>query len=140
MRLRYFVAAALVAVGIWMGLKPTDWQNWLGFSHNAYFVTGVNYALYSGFLPCLLTTIGLSTIIGGLWHHLNCHVDGCPLIVRHKIAGGEYGVCGKHWRVVNGHGDEPHTVEHIRDHHHRHLRATGRMEEAGGEPTPAPSA
>ena len=125
MRMRY-VAPFLVGLGVWMGLEPSDWQNWLGFSKAAYFSTGQNYALYSGFLPCLLTSIGLSTIIVGLWRHVNCHVDGCPLIARHKVANGEYGVCGKHWRQVNGHGDKPHTVEHIKAHHDRHLRAAGR--------------
>jgi hypothetical protein len=128
LRARYIAAVLLVGLGLWMWLKPTDWQNWLGFSHNAYFVWGTNYALFSGFLPCTETGVGLSTIIIGFWHHVNCHVDGCPLIVRHKIANGEYGVCGRHWREINGHGDEPHTVEHIRAHHHRHLAATGRSQ------------
>lgn len=128
LRLRYFIAAALISVGVWMALKPTDWQNWLGFSQYAYFKGGVNYALFSGFMPCLLTLLGLGTIISGLLSHLNCHVDGCPWVVRHKVANGEYGVCGKHWREINGHAkDHKFTVEHIRVHHHRHLAATRRI-------------
>lgn len=129
LRLRYFLGAALIALGIWMWLRPKSWENWLGFSHQAYFVTGEQYALYSGFLPCLLTTIGLSTIIAGLFRHLNCHVDGCPRITRHKIANGEYGVCGKHWREVNGHApDHKFTIAHLREHHQAHLKATGRAQ------------
>jgi hypothetical protein len=129
LRLRYAVALALTGLGVWMGLKPEDWQNWLGFSRAAYFVTGQNYALLSGFMPCFVTALGLGTLISGAWHHVNCHADGCPRIVRHKIAGGEYGVCGRHWREIN-HLPPDHklTVEHLRDHHHAHLRATGRMQ------------
>lgn len=128
MRLRYFIGAALVALGIWMGLYPTDWTNWLGFSKNAYFVYGTSYAALSGIVPVLVTSIGLVTVISGLWHAVNCHTAGCPRIVRHKIAGGEYGVCSRHWREINHlPADHKFTVEHIRDHHHKHLRATGRM-------------
>lgn len=129
MKLRYVVGAALIGLGIWIGLKPADWQGWLGFSHNAYFVTGQSYAFVSGIGPMLLTSLGLGTIISGLWRHLNCHTDGCPRIVRHKIAGGEYGVCSRHWREINNHPvDHKFTIAHLREHHHKHLRATGRME------------
>ena len=128
---RYPVGVALVVLGVWIGLKPDAWMNWLGFSHYAYFVggnSGMTYALYSGVLPCMLTTIGLGTIISGLFQHLNCHVHGCPRIVRHKIANGEYGVCSKHWRQINHLPDDHRfTIEHLRDHHHAHLRATGRI-------------
>ena len=127
MKVRYVVGLALVGLGIWMGLKPVDWQNWLGFSQNAYFKWGQNYAWLSGFGPVFVTSLGLGTIISGAWHAVNCHTSGCPRIVRHKIAGGEYGVCGHHWREIN-HLPRGHrfTVEHLRDHHHAHLRATGR--------------
>lgn len=129
MKIRYFAGAALIGLGVWMGLRPVDWETWLGFSHNAYFVTGQSYAFFSGIGPFLITSIGISTIISGLWHHLNCHTDGCPRIVRHKVAGGEYGVCSKHWREINGHpADHKFTIAHLREHHHAHLRATGRME------------
>jgi hypothetical protein len=117
----------IVGFGLWMGFYPVDWQNWLGFSKDAYFVTGQNYAFLSGLGPCLITGLGLSTLVLGLWHHLNCHTDGCPRIVRHKIANGEYGVCGRHWREINGHTPgEKYTVTHLRDRHREHLRATGR--------------
>lgn len=130
LRLRYVIGAALTGLGVWMALKPGDWQNWLGFSHSAYFVTGTNYAFYSGIGPMLLTSLGLGTIISGLWHHLNCHTDGCPRLVRHKIAGGEYGVCSRHWKEINGHpADHKFTVAHLREHHHAHLRATGRHQQ-----------
>lgn len=124
---RYLAGLVLTGLGIWMGLYPADWQNWLGFSRAAYFVLGQNYAFLSGFAPVFVTSLGLGTLVSGAWHHLNCHVSGCPWVVRHKIAGGEYGVCGKHWRQINHlPRDHKFTVAHLRDHHHAHLRATGR--------------
>lgn len=128
LRLRYFLGAALIAFGIWVSLKPRDWQNWLGFSHQAYFVTGQSYAFFSGPLGPILTALGLGTIISTLLRHLNCHVEGCPRLNRHKVAHGEYGVCGRHWREIEGHArDHKFTVEHIRERHHRHLKATGQV-------------
>lgn len=136
MRLRYFVGLALIGLGIWMGLYPTDWMGWFGFSKIAYFqgpshpTDFMAYALFSGVLPCAETAIGLGTIISGLFHTLNCHVSGCPRINRHKVAGGEYGVCSRHWREINHlPRDHKFTIDHLREHHHRHLAATGRHPE-----------
>lgn len=124
---RVAVVLILLGLALWMSLYPVDWQTWLGFSKYDYFVAGQNYAFTSGPGPMIETGIGLSTIIGGLWHHLNCHTAGCPWIVRHKIAGGEYGVCSYHWRQINGQpSGHKLTIEHLREHHHRHLRDTGR--------------
>lgn len=77
----------IVGMGLWMGFYPTDWQNWLGFSHNAYFIYGTNYAFTSGPGPMMLTAAGMSTIISGLWHAKNCHADGCWRIGRHHVNG-----------------------------------------------------
>jgi hypothetical protein len=74
-------------MGLWFGLFPADWQNWLGFSRAAYFTLGQNYAFLSGFGPCLITGLGLSTLIVGAWHHVNCHEEGCPRIGRHHVNG-----------------------------------------------------
>lgn len=125
---RYLIPGlVLLGLGLWMGFYPADWQNWLGFSHAAYFKTGQNYALLSGFMPCFVTALGLSTLIAGAWHAVNCHTDGCPRIVRHKIAGGEHGVCSRCWRRIN-HLPPGHkfTIGHLRDHHQAHLKAAGR--------------
>lgn len=124
---RAAVVLALAGLVLWVSLYPDNWENWLGFSRYDYFTAGTNYAFTSGPGPMILTAVGLGSIIGGLWHHLNCHTVGCPRIVRHKIAGGEYGVCGLHWRQIHG---QPRghkmSVEHLREHHHAHLRAAGR--------------
>lgn len=123
----YIVGVILIGIAIWMALKPDNWMNWLGFSNYAYFKSGVVYAFLSGLGPCLVGLLGAGTIIVTLLRHLNCHVDGCPGIIRHKVANGEYGVCGRHWREMNGHpADHKFTLDHIRDHHHAHLKATGR--------------
>lgn len=87
---RYWPLALLVTTGAlaaWIGLYPVDWENWLGFSKYDYFTAGTNYAFTSGPGPMFLTAVGLSTIIAGLWHHVNCHEPGCMRIGRHKIDG-----------------------------------------------------
>jgi hypothetical protein len=83
-------AIALGAWAVWIGLFPQDWQNWLGFSNQA---TG-QYAFASGPGPMMLTAAGMGSIITGLWHAHNCHVDGCWSIGRHKINGTPY--CNTH--------------------------------------------
>lgn len=124
---RLIIAVIVAGLVTWMSLYPDDWENWLGFSRYDYFTAGTNYAFASGPGPMILTAAGLSTIIAGLWHHTNCHTAGCPWIVRHKIAGGEYGVCGRCWRKIHGIPSEhKFTIEHLREHHIGHLKATGR--------------
>lgn len=81
------IGVVLTGMGLWMGFYPMDWQNWLGFSQKAYFTYGTNYAFTSGPGPMILTAAGMSTIIGGLWHHVNCHEDGCWNIGKHKVNG-----------------------------------------------------
>lgn len=81
------VGVVVVGLGLWMGLKPTDWQTWMGFSKIDYFTYGTNYAFASGPGPMILTAAGMSTIIGGLWRTHNCHEDGCYRIGKHKVNG-----------------------------------------------------
>jgi hypothetical protein len=84
---RTVVLAFVIGMALWFALRPVNWQNWLGFSKAAYFTLGQNYAFLSGFGPCLITGLGLSTLIVGGWHHLNCHEAGCPRIGRHHVNG-----------------------------------------------------
>lgn len=86
------VAVAVIGLAVWAVLLPDDWRNWMGFSSQA----TDNYAFTSGPGPMLLTALGMSTIIAGLWHAVNCHVDGCPKIGRYHVAGGKFKVCRAH--------------------------------------------
>lgn len=85
--IRSGVLLAFTGMVLWFALYPVDWQNWLGFSKAAYFTLGQNYAFLSGVGPCLITGLGLSTLVVGGWHHLNCHEDGCLRIGRHHVNG-----------------------------------------------------
>lgn len=91
LRIKHLLFGALglviIGLGMWIGLKPHDWQTWLGFTKVDYFTSGQNYAFYSGIGPMLLTAAGMSTIIGGLWHSKNCHQDGCFRIGKHHVNG-----------------------------------------------------
>lgn len=53
-----------------------------------------NYDFFSGSGPFILTALGQTTIIAGLWHHVNCHEPGCLLIGRHKVDGTPW--CNRH--------------------------------------------
>ena len=102
------LALLLITGGLasWMGLYPVNWENWLGFSRYDYFTAGTNYAFASGPGPMFLTAAGLSTIIAGLWHHVNCHQDGCLRIGRHKVGGTPW--CGRHHELAR----QAHTDQH----------------------------
>jgi hypothetical protein len=53
-----------------------------------------NYDAFSGSLPVMVTILGMSTIITGLWHGVNCHHEGCWRIGRHKVKGTPW--CNRH--------------------------------------------
>jgi hypothetical protein len=53
-----------------------------------------NYDAFSGSLPVMVTILGMSTIITGLWHSVNCHHEGCWRIGRHKVKGTPW--CNRH--------------------------------------------
>ncbi|MHB1954996.1 MAG: hypothetical protein ACYCOU_14765 [Sulfobacillus sp.] len=113
-RLLKIIPVTVIAIlAVWIGLYPQDWQNWLGFSHAAYFTTGQNYALYSGFLPVLITSLGLSTIVTGLWHGLNCHEPGCWRIGKHKVNGTPW--CSVHQADARPQATAEEILEAIRD-------------------------
>jgi|SRR5580692_7047980 hypothetical protein len=87
--------------------------------------TSDNYAAWSGSVPALITALGLTTIIGGAWHHLSCHVDGCRRIGKYHVAGGQYRCC----RV---HHPDPQVVEglQVRHLHAAHWDHVARQERA----------
>lgn len=55
-----------------------------------------NYDFVSGVGPMIIAALGFGGVVGGMWHHLNCHADGCFLIGRYPLAGGKWKVCRRH--------------------------------------------
>ncbi len=53
-----------------------------------------NYDFVSGVGPMIITAVGYTGIIVGLWHHVNCHYTGCLRIARHRIDGTPW--CNRH--------------------------------------------
>jgi len=128
--LRWLVLAAAAALAAWIGLAPGAWQDWLGFSHAAYFTTGQNYAFFSGFGAWLSSTLGLSAIILTLWHHINCRADGCPRIGHYPDSRG-LKWCWRHH--PDHHGRKP-TTEMLHRLHFEHKNRTAPPGPAGDEP------
>ena len=84
------VLAVLAGIVTWVVLLPDDWRAWAGFSSQS----TDNYAFVSGVGPMVLTALLGSSVLATMWHHLNCHVDGCWMIGRHKVKGTPF--CNRH--------------------------------------------
>lgn len=105
-------AAGMVTAFIWLaGL--------LGLHHalGTDTQTSENYASVSGVLPVIVATLGFSGVLVTAWHHLNCHVPGCPRIARYPIAGGKYKVCKVDHEKITG---QVTSAEHIKKAHEVH--------------------
>ncbi len=91
MRLRWLPVIALIALAVSMvcvyDRAVLHFLGWDGQSSD-------NYAAWSGSVPALFTLVGMSTLITGLWHHVNCRKEGCLRIGRHKVGGTSW--CGRH--------------------------------------------
>ena len=91
MRLRWLAALALAAFMVALAcVYDRAVLHFLGWDGQ----TSDNYAAWSGSVPALFTLIGLSTIISGIWHGLNCHERGCWRYGRHKVNGSPW--CNVH--------------------------------------------
>lgn len=53
-----------------------------------------NYDAFSGPVPVWVSAAGMSTIITGMAHHVNCHEPGCWRIGKHKVDGTPW--CSRH--------------------------------------------
>jgi hypothetical protein len=73
--------------------------------------TSDNYAAWSGSVPAVFTLVGLSTIISGIWHGLNCHEPGCWRYGRHKVDGTPW--CNVHHEKARPERTEPELLEEI---------------------------
>jgi hypothetical protein len=84
MKLRWLAAIALAAFAVSLTcVYDHVMLHFLGWDGQG----SDNYAAWSGSLPALFTLLGLSTIITGLWSHVNCHEPGCWRIGKHKVSG-----------------------------------------------------
>lgn len=91
MRLRWLAAIALAAFTVsLLAVYDRAVLHFLGWDGQA----SDNYSAWSGSVPALFTLIGMSTLITGLWAHVNCHEPGCYLIGKHKVSGTPW--CGRH--------------------------------------------
>jgi len=45
------------------------------------------YGFTSGVGPMLLTALGMGSIVGSMWHTMNCHEEGCWNLGKHKVNG-----------------------------------------------------
>lgn len=79
--------------------------------------TSDNYAAWSGSVPALATILGMSTLITGAWHHLNCHDPGCFYLGRYPDSRGVKW-CWRHH--PDHHGQKP-TTEFLHALHHEHV-------------------
>lgn len=86
--LRVLIAGALVGFLFWW--FDRDLLHFLGWDGQ----TSDNYAAWSGSVPALFTLVGLSTIVTGLFHNVNCHEPGCWRIGKHKVDGSPW--CNVH--------------------------------------------
>lgn len=91
MRLRWLSVLALAAVTVALAcVYDRTVLHFFGWDGQ----TSDNYAAWSGSVPALFTLVGLSTIISGIWHGLNCHKPGCWRYGRHKVNGSPW--CNRH--------------------------------------------
>lgn len=91
MKLRWLAAVALAALAVALAsVYDRTLLHFLGWDGQS----SDNYAAWSGSVPALFTLLGLSTIITGLFHGLNCHEPGCWRYGRHKVSGTPW--CDRH--------------------------------------------
>lgn len=52
-----------------------------------------SYDFVSGVGPMLIASLGFSGVLVGVWHHVNCHADGCWRPGRFSVADGAFKLC-----------------------------------------------
>lgn len=83
----FLTVAVAVSLAVAFWLKVMHFLGWDG-------QTSDYYAAWSSSIPALFTLVGLSTLITGMWAHVNCHAAGCWRIGKHKVSGTPW--CGVH--------------------------------------------
>jgi hypothetical protein len=80
------LGAVLIALGVVTGLLVAYWlkvMHALGWDGQ----TSDYYAAWSSSVPAIFTLVGMSTLITGMWAHVNCHEPGCWRLGKHKVSG-----------------------------------------------------
>lgn len=78
--------ALILSLGVVAALLVAFWpkiMHFLGWDGQ----TSDYYAAWSSSVPAIFTLLGMSTLITGLWHGLNCHERGCWRLGKHKVSG-----------------------------------------------------
>lgn len=83
MRRAAAAGACLVVLGVLAAVFDRALLHFLGWDGQS----SDNYAAWSGSVPALFTLAGMSTLIAGLFSHVNCHEPGCPRFGRHRVDG-----------------------------------------------------
>jgi hypothetical protein len=119
--MRFLVRLAVIitaAAAVAIGLFPHGFNHLIGVDTQG----SVEYAYFSGFGAWLSSTLGLTTIIATMWHHLNCHVTDCLRVGKFPVAGGQYKVCGRHHGEITGRPHRNLTAGALRVLHLEHHR------------------
>jgi hypothetical protein len=96
--------AFILSLGVVVALLVAFWpkiMHFLGWDGQ----TSDYYAAWSSSVPAIFTLLGMSTLITGLWHGVNCHEPGCLRWGRHKIS-------GTPWCNVHHDNARPERAEH----------------------------
>ena len=98
----------LGAGGAWaLVMYEHGWAHFFGIDTQA----SQNYDFVSGVGPMIITALGFSGMILGLWHSLNCHEPGCLRIGRHKVSGTPW--CNIHHEKARPEKSERELLEQI---------------------------
>jgi hypothetical protein len=111
MRLRWLTVLALATLMVALICAyDRDVLHFLGWDGQ----TSDNYAAWSGSVPALFTLVGMSTLITGMWSHVNCHEPGCWRIGKHKVSGTPW--CSAHHVNARPERSERELLEEISAH------------------------
>lgn len=96
----------VVTVALLVYAAPHGLQHYLGIDTQSSY----NYDFVSGVGPMIVALLSYSGILLIVWHHLNCHQDGCFRIGRYQVAGGRFRTC-------RGHHPDPAIQQGVQAHH-----------------------
>lgn len=121
---------ALIVVVLLLAWGIFEWNTthfglgyWLQVHTGTVNEPGPYYGFFSGFGSDIteITLLGGIIVIG---RRFNCHTTRCWRIGRHHVAGGQYLICGRHFRAVTC-APKKVTVEHLQEVHKAHIETLG---------------